>query len=174
MKKLLVLLLLVYPLSASAVTYEWTDDGGTVSFTEDLGNVPKKYRKKVKVLGADDSGTPQIIESAEPVKPKPKETGAQKEGTQKEKKTTSAREEAALRNDYFNAQANLQAAEQEIADLRARMEDTSTMSRTEYLSIQNSLKQDEFRVKDLKKKVDQAREKAEKAGVDVEQNVDKK
>jgi len=33
MKKLLVLLLLVYPLSASAVTYEWTDDGGTVSFT---------------------------------------------------------------------------------------------------------------------------------------------
>ena len=66
MKKLLVLLLLLYPLSAVAVTYEWTDEKGTVNFTEDLGNVPKKYRKKVKVLGADEGGAPQIIESAEP------------------------------------------------------------------------------------------------------------
>jgi len=164
MKKLLVVLLLLYPLSASAVTYEWTDDSGTVSFTEDLGNVPKKYRKKAKVLGADESGVPQIIENAEPVKGKPKDTGAAKE-----KKASGAKEEAALSNEYRNAKANLQATEQEITELRARLEDTSKMSRSEYLTLQNTLKQNEFRVQDQRKKVDQLREKAEKAGVSLDQ-----
>lgn len=172
MKKLLVVLLFCYPLSVSAVTYQWTDEGGTVSFTEDLGNVPKKFRKGVKVLGADDSGTPEITVSAGPGQPKPKETGSQKEGTGK--KTSSLKEEATLRNDYLNAQGSLQATEQAIADLHARLEDTSAMSRNEYLSLQNSLKQYEFRVKEQQKKLDQAREKAEKGGVDLEQNLDNK
>jgi len=162
MKKLLVVLLLLYPLSASA--YEWTDESGTVNFTEDLGNVPKKYRKKAKVLGAEESGVPQIIESSEPVKGKTKDTGAAKE-----KKAPGAKEEAALRNEYGAAKANLQATEQEITELRARLEDTSKMSRSEYLTLQNTLKQDEFRVGDQRKKVDQLREKAEKAGVSLEQ-----
>jgi len=164
MKKLLVVLLLLYPLSASAVTYEWTDESGTVNFTEDLGNVPKKYRKKAKVLGADESGTPQIIENTEPVKGKPRDAG-----NVKEKKAPGAKEEAALSNEYRSAKANLDATEQEIVELRARMEDTSKMSRSEYLTLQNTLKQDEFRVQDQRKKVDQLREKADKAGVSLDQ-----
>lgn len=33
--------------TASAETYTWTDDQGTVHFTEDPGRVPIKFRKKV-------------------------------------------------------------------------------------------------------------------------------
>ena len=163
MKKLLVALLLLYPLSAIAQTYEWTDDAGTVNFTEDLGRVPKKYRKKVKVLGGDESGAPQVIENAEPTKGKTKEAGSLKE-----KKAPGAKDES-LRGEFGNAKANLQATEQEIERLRTRLADTSKMSRTEYLGLQNSMKQYEFRAEDLKKKLDQLRENAAKTGVSLEE-----
>ena len=160
MKKLLVLLLLLYPLSASAVTYEWTDVAGTVNFTEDLGKVPKKYRKKAKVLGADDSGTPAVIENSEPAKEKPKELV-----TPKEQKPLHPKAEATFRNDYLNTRANLQASEQETTILRARLADTSKLSRSEYLSLQNSLKQNELRIEEQKRQLELIRDKADKAGV---------
>ena len=163
MKKLLVVLLLLYPLSASAVTYEWTDDAGTVNFTEDLGKVPKKYRKKAKVLGADESGTPAIIENSEPAKVKPKELV-----TPKEQKPLHSKAEATFRNDYLNTRANLQATEQENTALRARLADTSKMSRSEYLSLQNTLKQNEFQIEEQRRQLDQIREKADKAGISLE------
>ena len=163
MKKLLVVLLLLYPLSVSAQTYEWTDASGTVNFTEDLGKVPKKYRKKMKVLGADESATPQVIDSGEPVKVKPKDNGAQAV-----KKTAAGKDEVALRNEYAAAKANLQAFEQELADLHGRLGDTSKMSRSEYLTLQNTVKQDEYRVQEQRKKLDLVREKAERAGINLE------
>ena len=161
MKKLLVVLLLLYPLSASAVTYEWTDAAGTVNFTEDLGNVPKKYRKKVKVLGAEESGTPQVIE--EPVKVKPQ--GA---SPQKEKEPATKDDAATIRDEYAAAKADLRSSEQDLADLRARLGDTSKMYRTEYLSIQNTVKQNEFRIQEQKKKLEQLRSGAQKAGVNLD------
>lgn len=168
MKKLLVLLLLLYPLSAMALTYEWTDDRGTVNFTEDLGKVPKKYRKKAKVLGAEESGTPKIIESAEPAQGKPKDAGTQA-GGKKDKKESPTKDEAALRNEYLSAKANLQALEQSVASLKERLNDTSKMARSEYLSLQNTLKQEEFRLQDQKKKLDQVRASAAKQGVSLDQ-----
>ena len=57
----------------------------------------------------------------------------------------------------------------DIADLHARLGDTSKRSRAEYLGLQNTLKQDEFRAQEQRKKVEQLREKAEKAGVKVDQ-----
>ena len=158
MKKLLVMLLLLYPLSATAVTYEWTDEAGTVNFTEDFGNVPKKYRKKVKVLGAEESGAPLIIESAEPAKGKTRDGG-----TPQDKK--GGKEEAALRKEYTSAKINLQATEQDIVELRSRLGDTSKMSRSEYLAIQNTLKQMEFRAQEQKKKVNELLDNAAKAGI---------
>lgn len=163
MKKLLVLLLLIYPLSAAAVTYQWTDEAGTVNFTEDLGNVPKKYRKRVKVLGADESGGAQVIESAPLDKGEPKDLAGQKA-----KKAADKKGEAELRRDYAQAMEDVKATRQEIAELRARLADTSKMSRGEYLSLQNTLKQSEFHLQGELEKVEQARRKAEKAGVAVE------
>jgi hypothetical protein len=166
MKKLLVLLLLLYPLTAGAETYQWTDAGGTVNFTEDLGKVPKKYRKKVKVLGADEGSAPRVVETAAPEKEKPKA----KDAGVKQKKALAPKEESTLRMDYAAASANLKATEHELADLRARLADTSKMSRSEFLSLQNTVKQEEYRLQDQKKKQDQLRLNAEKAGVILEMN----
>ena len=162
MKKMLLLMLLLYPLSASALTYEWTDDRGTVSFTEDLGNVPKKYRKKVKVLDGDDGGAPQSTVINEPAKGKAKEEPA------KAKKLFGGKDEAAWRNEFSTAKGNLQHAESGLVDLRARLNDTSKMSRSEYLTIQNTIKNEEARVQQLQKKLDALQESADRLGVPME------
>lgn len=160
-------MLLLYPLSASAVTYEWTDQNGTVNFTEDLGRVPKKYRKKAKKLNGEENGTPQITESSEPAKGKAKESAGRPTGTA-DKKTLSSKEETALRNDWLAAKARVQSLERSVTDLRGRLADTSKMSRNEYLSLQNTLKQEEFQLQEQTKRLDQARETAQKAGVNLD------
>lgn len=68
MKSLLglcVVLLLASPLGAE--TYSWVDESGTYNFTEDLGKVPKKYRKKVKRI-EDAEKDPASQASAAPEK----------------------------------------------------------------------------------------------------------
>ena len=44
--------------AANAELYMWKDAQGTTHFTEDLGKVPKKLRKNVRNLEADDSSSP--------------------------------------------------------------------------------------------------------------------
>jgi hypothetical protein len=163
MKKLLVAMLLLYPLSALAQTYEWTDERGTVNFTEDLGKVPKKYRKKVKVFGGEESDAPQTTLITEPVKGKPKGDEAQKG-----KRLYGDKDESAWRNEFSAARSDLQRTESELAELRGRLSDTSKMPRAEYLAIQSTIKRDESRLKDLQKKLDQLRESADRAGVPME------
>ncbi len=38
-----------------AETYSWTDDSGTMNFTEDYSQVPKQYRKKIEIRRNGDS-----------------------------------------------------------------------------------------------------------------------
>lgn len=54
----LILLVAVAVLTAAPVlaeTYSWTDDSGTMNFTEDYSQVPKKYRKKIEIRGKVDN-----------------------------------------------------------------------------------------------------------------------
>ena len=46
------LLLLISLSLASAETYSWTDDAGTVHFTEDMGRIPMEMRSKARVVDA--------------------------------------------------------------------------------------------------------------------------
>lgn len=76
---LLPLLLHLFLSAAFADTYTWTDEQGTVHFTEDPGQIPKKLRGKVRKLDEDipapaaapsppapDAGTPPAKESEQP------------------------------------------------------------------------------------------------------------
>jgi hypothetical protein len=49
MLSFLIISLWVTPLMAE--TYSWTDQSGTINFTEDYSSVPRKYRKKVQKRG---------------------------------------------------------------------------------------------------------------------------
>jgi hypothetical protein len=60
MKRMLVLaaiLLAATPLLAE--TYSWTDDRGTINFTEDFSQVPKKFRSKVRIRSDGERSTPR-------------------------------------------------------------------------------------------------------------------
>jgi hypothetical protein len=163
MKKLLVVMLLLYPLSALAETYQWTDERGTVNFTEDLGRVPKKYRKKAKRLGAEESPAPQSATTAEPLKAKAKD-----EEPAKGKKLFGGKDEAAWRNEFAAATGDLKQIETELAEMRGRLNDTSKMSRSEYLMLQNSIKNDENRLQLQKRKLEMLRDNADRYGVPAE------
>ena len=160
MKRLLVALLLIYPLSASADTYQWTDDRGTVNFTEDYGKVPKKYRKKMKVQGDEGGAAPQSSVSPEPEMDKPKS-----EEAEPGKKLYGGKDERVWRRDFDAAAYDLQSAEAELEALHGRLKDTSRMSRSEYLAIQNTLKHAESRVQGMQRKLDLLRETADRYGV---------
>lgn len=159
MKKLLILLLLLYPLSALAETYEWTDQEGTVHFTEDLGQVPKKFRKKAKRLGSEEAA-PASSATGEPAR------GAGKgEEESKGKKLYGGKDETAWRTAFRRANGEMQQAESELATLKDRLKDTSTMSRTEYLSVQNTIKHTETVLKERQRKLDALQREADREGV---------
>ncbi|MBU5612605.1 DUF4124 domain-containing protein [Geomonas azotofigens] len=158
MKRLLVLLLLLYPLTAAAETYQWTDERGTVNFADDLGQVPKKYRKKARRVGEEDAA-PTVIEKG------PAEPAKTKDDAQAGKKTYGGKDEATWRREFLQADANLKNAESDLATLKGRVADTSHMTRSEYLTIQSSIKYAEDRVQAQQKRLDQLRESAERLGV---------
>jgi hypothetical protein len=161
MKRLLVGMLLLFPLSAMAETYQWTDEHGTIHFAEDLGKVPKKFRKKVKVIG-EETGTPQTTELGEE---KPGEKPKAAEDTQQKKKAYAGKDENAWRREFGSAKSDLQFAETQLSELQGRLNDTSRMSRSEYLQIQNTIKQQEIHVQGLRRKLEQLEETADRAGV---------
>lgn len=170
MKRLLAMLVIISAVPAHAVTYKWVDKKGTVSFTEDLGKVPPEYRKKVVILDADVPTGPEITEIDES-KGKSDSTGAESTkdqstaGGNKKAILFGGKDETAWRKDFGRLKSDLRAAEDQAEQLRGRLADTSNMSRTEYLSIQASLKNTELKVQELKTKLSVLEETANKAGV---------
>jgi len=43
--------------------YEWTDDGGTIHFTDSMGNVPAKYRRNLTTYGKKDEESADDVSS---------------------------------------------------------------------------------------------------------------
>ncbi|MGB4598553.1 MAG: DUF4124 domain-containing protein [Trichlorobacter sp.] len=70
MKRLVLMLLLALPLQVSAEIFSWTDAAGTVHFTEDLGNVPKKYRAEaIRRASGEDMTAPASAAAPEATLP---------------------------------------------------------------------------------------------------------
>jgi Domain of unknown function (DUF4124) len=64
----LLTFLLAFSLSDSyAETYTWTDEQGTIHFTEDLGNVPPKSRNKARIV--EETEAPREEKPASPALP---------------------------------------------------------------------------------------------------------
>ncbi|GFO56276.1 hypothetical protein GMSM_32830 [Geomonas sp. Red276] len=165
MKTLLLALLLIYPVSALAVTYEWTDDRGTVHFTDNRGEIPKKYRKRAKVLGEDEVEAPSAPAQPKTEKKPAEGQGEAKAAGEKPNKKYGDKDEAGWRLAFQNANASIQRAEAELESLKARLNDTSNMSRGEYLSIQNSIKHTQSVLDERKQKLRELKNEADQAEV---------
>lgn len=169
---IIIAVLILFAIPAAAATYTWVDNRGTVNFTEDLGNVPSKYRKKVKVLDAEEEATPaEPVETIETVKPAPKVKGTEPArehavAVEKElRKTYGGKTSEAWEKEFGQLNAAIKASEDQLAELKGRLSDTSKMSRGDYLSIQRTIKIVEDRITGLRNKHDALNENANKAGV---------
>lgn len=57
---LIAVLILAGAAAAEAQTYQWTDDNGVISFSDDLNAVPTKYRSKVRRREDITTRNPQV------------------------------------------------------------------------------------------------------------------
>lgn len=176
---LVVITMAFFAATAFAETYVWEDDNGTVNFTEDLGNVPKKYRKRVRIVGEEEPAAAEVPEGKEKPAVRKQAEGGRGEAPQGNKEGAPAAKEdkkavyggkdaSAWKSEFAGINADLKANEKHLVEFRNRLKDTSGMSRSEYLSIQNTLKSLEYTVLGLRKKLDDLKQEADKAGVPVE------
>ncbi len=171
MKTSIIVLLLLFAIPAGAETYRWVDSQGNTNYTDDLGNVPQKYRKSAKIVGAEEDVTsPESGEVKDAAKPaagekKSAETGEQPAVAKEQKKAYGGKSAEVWRRDFGQLDADIKAAEDQLAELNDRMKDTSKMSRGEYLSIQMGINGVETRLQRLKSKREALTSEADKANV---------
>jgi hypothetical protein len=170
---IIVAILVLLAVPVGAVTYMWEDSQGTVSFTEDLGSIPQKYRKKAKILGAEEEVAPPApVQMKEELKPGQRDKGKgetiEQAAPAEKKKTYGGKTGDTWRMEFAQNRRDIKAAEDQLDELQGRMKDTSKMSRGEYLSIQLEVKSVESRLQRLKSKRDALTEEARRAGVPAE------
>jgi len=161
-----LLLLGMFAGTVGAETYSWVDSSGTVHFTEDISQVPKKYLKKVRVRGDVSPVVPGVMgnsaespEGIDKVSPAPVESGEKKEVLYGNRSGKS------WKSDFDTLRVEIGATDDQIAELNSRLVDTSKMSRTDYLSIQSSIRNYQFRRGELENKLSTLNDQASRAGV---------
>ncbi len=163
--------LLLTPLVASADIFRWVDDRGVVSFTDNMGNVPARFRAKAVQVDAPVESVQEVVIDQGAAKEKPTATAA-KDKTEKnepaddpkKKKLFGGKDEATWKKEAERMNFQVADTEKQMTEMRDRLADTSKMSRTEFLSLQNSLKLLEKRLEGQKSQQDGFMDSARKAG----------
>jgi hypothetical protein len=163
---ILVITMTFFSLPVLAETYIWEDDQGTVNFAEDLGNVPKKFRKKVRIIGGEESPPAAVKEGKE--KPPLQHKESVPVAKPDQMRVYGGKNADAWKSEFTVVNADLKATEKQLVEYRNRVKDTSRMSRSEYLGIQSTIKTIELSVLDQRKKLNDLQQAAEKAGVPAE------
>jgi hypothetical protein len=168
---IIVALLVLFAIPVEALTYKWVDKQGTVNYTEDLGSIPRKYRNKATIVGAEEDATSPEGGAKEGAKPAAKARGDEQpqaqpaKEKQDQKKTYGGKSGETWKRDFGQLNADIKATEDQLSELKQRMQDTSKMSRGEYVSIQMGINGAETRLQRLKGKLDALTEDANKADV---------
>ncbi|MHC1698840.1 MAG: DUF4124 domain-containing protein [Geobacteraceae bacterium] len=162
----ILLLLGMFVGTVCAETYTWVDSSGTVNFTEDISQVPKKYLKKVRVRGdvspAVSGGTESSAETASSA---PESTKGLTGSNEKKEAMYGNKTGNSWKADFDTLRAQIGATDDQVSELNTRLGDTSKMSRADYLNIQSSIRNLQFHRGELEKKMKTLNEQASRAGV---------
>lgn len=175
---MLVLVLLTLPAVCSAQIYQWVDEHGQVGFADDLGNVPAKYRQKATQIDKQEEAV-EINENVEPEKGSRKgdevkkapaavdgKTKAKEE--EKVKKMYAGKDGAIWKRDFAQLKFELKQLGDQAAGYRERMANPGKMSRGEYLLLQNTLRDLEYKISAAEKKLQTLNDAADSAEVPAE------
>jgi hypothetical protein len=171
-------LVVLFAASALAETYTWVDSSGTANFTDDLSQVPKKYRKKVKTRGDMGPGMPVAVESAGEAPAAQEKAGgaksAEKEAAAKTDKSAAPDKKDVLyggksgpawKQEFDTVRAQIESVDDQVAANDRRMQNPGKMSRSEYLSNQYANRSLQDKRNELIGKLESLNEAATKAGL---------
>ncbi len=171
MRYLVLLLLTIVAVSAvQAETYEWVDRAGVTHFTDDPDRVPAKYRGRVKERESTKS---------EEVRTAPVEQrapAAEKAAAPAQRELYGGHDEAwwrtafrSLRNEQKSLQDGLPAKRDQLAAIhRRRVIYQKASYRESFNKLNQEIKNDEARIKELQDKLDALGLEAAKAGAPAE------
>ena len=162
---ILIGLILCSVISAGQEVYQWEDEKGTVHFTDDLGQIPEKYREKIQKKISPKEAVP--TQPAPPPTPLPKGGKAVKESRQmpapQQKDMLGRGEEwwrakaiewneklKTARKNYENAHSEWKAKKQELETSKFKPDSFKRKLKAELKAL-------EEKVKDWEKKMEEAR-----------------
>lgn len=154
--------------AAHADTYSWTDEQGTVNFSEDLGSVPKQFRKKARKI-QDTEPQPEEQPASEPEAgkaPKAAPTTATSNGQYPDEKF-AGKTYGQWEKDLRDREAAMAAVRQEIDEIDRELQ--AGTSKTNELREKRASLLAQFR--QMKTEYDQTIESARQAGLQV--NIEK-
>ena len=148
----LLLLLLLWAGGVSAETWEWVDAQGTVSFTDDLQNIPKQYRKSAQKLGGESPVAPQpatppsptqtpagaetkgMALPAQPVVPAKSAPGEKLQGTYGDKTT------AEWKGAFSSLIGEIRGVDGQLKEKQRLLKEPGTLSRSDYLKLDDEIR----------------------------------
>jgi len=167
-----ILLLLALPAVCSAEIYKWIDEKGEYNFADDLGKVPKKYRDKVLRSDKPEPAV-EVLEKIEPENA-PQKTGeprgepavtGENKAAPKAKPLYGGKDGESWKRDFARQKYELKSLEEQHDGIRERMANPDKMSRGEYLSLQNTVRDLEVRIEISRKKLQSLSAAADRAEV---------
>ncbi len=165
---ILLFLIMVFASVVHAETYQWTDSGGGVHFTDNLDNVPAKYRKKVRKVDV----SPVIETTTEPQHRPSSPPAGQKEaaglyGGHDEMWWRSSF--SALRDEMKTIQDGLPAKKEKFAEAHRRhVIYSKPRDRIAQNEFDQQIKEDEARLAELRDQLGKLEDEATRAGVPME------
>jgi hypothetical protein len=150
-----------------ATVYEWTDERGVVSFTDDPDKVPARYRKNMKKQEIETQGTVRPPAPAEqtPVSPAQPAPAEQTLYNGHDIGWWSAQFKA-LRDEQKRISDALPEKRVRLTDLhRQRVFYQRSRDRVAYNALNDEIQQDEARLKELQGSLDRLEAEADRFGV---------
>ena len=173
---LLSLMVLIAATQVSAETYKWIDDRGTLNFTEDYSQIPKKYRKKARMIGDVGVNSPDVSsenagESKQEWNGKASAESGQAVATGKQEKKIVAyggKNGDEWKGEFGKMNDEIKSVEDRIAQRRAKLSNPEKLTRAQYLGTEYEIKDLQTNLEELRDRRNALDEAASRAGVPYE------
>ena len=155
--------------SAFGDVYQWTDEKGVISFTDDADRIPAKYRKKARKVVSDPvSSAPATVPSPTPASPESAQPSISRESH-----LYGGHGEDWWRGRFRESREKLQAIQDALPAKRTQLEQvarqrtiyTRTRDRLAYNTLKTEIEQDETTIVSLQKQLEDLEQQASTAGV---------
>ena len=177
MSKMLITLVivLIFVGTAAAETYKWIDNKGTINFTEDYSQIPKKYRKKARKIGDVSVDTSSTVTSGTEEKPngqtKKPAAGTTENGStdkQVKKEFYGGKSGDAWKTEFSKLKDEMKNVQAQISEKRSRLNNSANLTRAQYLATEYSIKDLETKQAELQDRQNSLDSAASQAGVPYE------